>query len=220
MNSSTKDGDVKKYLFDRHDFDKEAEEAAKPAFTEEQLIVAKMQAQAQGKAEALKEAARSQEEQIARSLAQIGAQCEALVKAEERRETEQMAAAVKLAMRVTHKLLPQFSERFALEEIERVIVKAVEARRDEPRIAVTIPTRHLENLRARIDALAQQKGYAGKVILVADDALGPSDVRVEWADGGAERLYERLFSQVEAEFAKAIAGMQAALKETDKPDKK
>jgi flagellar assembly protein FliH len=216
MSSSIKDGDVKKYLFDRHDFDKEAEEAAKPVFTEEQLIVAKMQAQAQGKAEGLKEASKNQEEQIARSLAQIGAQCEALIKAEERREIEQMAAAVKLAMRVAHKLLPQFSERFALEEIERVIVKAVETRRDEPRIAVTIPTRHLENLRGRIDALAQQKGYAGKVILIADDAMGAADVRVEWADGGAERLYERLFSQVEAEFAKAIAGMQAALKEPEK----
>ena len=49
---------------------------------------------------------------------------------------------------------------------------------------------------------------------MSDDNLAATDVRVEWADGGAERLYERLFSQVEGEFAKAIAGMQAAIKDS------
>jgi hypothetical protein len=44
--------------------------------------------------------------------------------------------------------------------------------------------------------------------------MSPSDVRVEWADGGAERLYERLYAQIELEFAKAIAGMQETLNRT------
>ena len=82
MNSSTKDGDVKKFLFDRHDFDKGAEEEAKPVFTEEQVILAKMQAQAQGKAEGQRDALKAQEEVIARCLTQIGTACEALIKNE------------------------------------------------------------------------------------------------------------------------------------------
>ena len=216
MSSSTKDGEVKKFLFDKHDFDREREEAAKPSFTEEQLILAKMQAQAQGKAEGLKEARQGQDEMIAKCLQQIGAACEKLIAAEDRREVEQMISATKLSMRVAHKLLPQFAQRFSLEEIERVILQSIETRREEPRIAVTVPTVHLETLKNRVDGLALDKGYAGKIILLADDNLAQTDVRVEWADGGAERLYERLFAQVESEFAKAIAGMQATIKDTKK----
>jgi flagellar assembly protein FliH len=215
MNSSIKnDGDMKKFLFDKHDFDREREEAAKPVFTEEQLILAKMQAQAQGKAEGMKEAKQAQEEQISKSLQQIGAACEKLIAAEDRREVEQMISATKLAMQIAHKLLPQFAQRFSLQEIERVVLLSIETRREEPRIAVIVPTQHLETLRQKIDNLAAEKGYGGKLILIADDNLAQTDVRVEWADGGAERLYERLFSQVEGEFAKAIAGMQATIKDT------
>lgn len=216
MNSSIKDGDMKKFLFDKHDFDKDKAEEAKPVFTEEQIILAKMQAQAQGKADGLKEARQAQEEMMARALTQIGSACDKLIAAEDRREVEQMIAATKLSMQVAHKLLPQFAQRFSLEEIERVILASLESRREEPRIAITVPTAHLEALKAKIDGLALDKGYAGKIILLADDNLSLSDVRVEWADGGAERLYERLFSQVEAEFAKAIAGMQASLKDVKK----
>ena len=216
MSSSTKDGEVKKFMFDTHDFDRVKPEEAKPSFTEEQLILAKMQAQAQGKAEGLKEARANQDEQVMKCLQAIGSACEKLVAAEDRREVEQLIAATKLSMQVAHKLLPQFAQRFSLQEIERVILASIETRREEPRIAITLPTVHLEALKGRIDALAMEKSYGGKIILLADDNLAQTDVRVEWADGGAERLYERLFSQVESEFAKAIAGMQASIKETKK----
>jgi len=84
-------------------------------------------------------------------------------------------------------------------------------RKDEQRIAVMLPPQHLETLKERIDRIALERGFAGKLILIADDGLGPSDCRVEWADGGAERLYERLFAQIEMEFAKAIAVMQKTI---------
>ena len=216
MSSSTKDGEKKKFLFDTHDFDRDPAEDAKPVFTEEQLILAKMQAQATGKAEGMKEARQGQDEQVMKCLQSIGAACDKLIAAEDRREVEQMISATKLSMQVAHKLLPQFAQRFSLEEIERVILASLETRREEPRIAIIVPTAHLETLKSRIDALALDKGYAGKVILLADDHLALTDVRVEWADGGAERLYERLFHQVESEFAKAIAGMQASIKDTKK----
>lgn len=212
MSSST-DSDVKmkKFMFDQNDFDKKLEAEAPPVFTEEQLALAKTQALTQGKQDALKEAKASQEEQILKTLAAMMNHVENLVRAEDRREVEKSVDAAKLALRITHKLLPQFAQKFSLGEIEHVILEAIDARRDEPRIAVTVPTAHLDALKKRIDDVALEKGYAGKLILIADDNLALTDCRVEWADGGAERLYERLFSQVENEFAKAIAGMQSVI---------
>jgi flagellar assembly protein FliH len=205
---------MKKFLFDQNDFDKNRPSTDVPIYTEDQLLLAKKQAVAQGKAEGLKEARQSQEEYMAQCLTKIVNLAEKIAADEERRETEKCIAATKLTMKITHKLLPQFAQKFALEEIEKTIIDSLDMRRDEPRIAVTVPTAHLETLKGKIDALALEKGYAGKIILLADDALPPSDCRVEWADGGAERLYERLFLQIEGEFAKAISGMNTALEET------
>jgi len=214
MNSSTKnDGEMKKFLFDNNDFDKPAPAPEKPAvsYSEEQLMLAKSQAYAQGKQDAAAEARAAQELQTQKLLDALMAQLERLIAAEDRREVENMISATKLAMRVTHKLLPQMAERFSLEEIERVITASLDVRKDEQRIAVMLPPQHLETLKERIDRIALERGFAGKLILIADDGLGPSDCRVEWADGGAERLYERLFAQIEMEFAKAIAVMQKTI---------
>lgn len=172
-----------------------------------------MQAQQQGKAEGIRETRAAQEETALKCFHQIITLLERLILAEDKREIEKMMATVRLTARVTHKLLPQFAERYSMDEIERVITEAIDARRDEPRIAITIPTLHMEALKAGIDKMALDKGYAGKIILLSDDAMSPSDVRVEWADGGAERLYERLYAQIESEFAKAIAGMQSTIKD-------
>lgn len=202
--------DAKKFLFDTNDFNK-SQVSAREVYTEEHLLLAKTQSFALGKAEGAKEARQQQEERIAGLLQAALGLAEKLAQNEDRREVEKCIDAAKLALRITHKLLPQFSLRYALPEIEHVLLHAVEARKDEARIAVTIPTVHLEGLKARMDALALEKGYGGKVILLADDNLPPTDCRVEWADGGAERLYERLFSQIENEFAKAISSMQSSL---------
>ncbi|HYD18988.1 MAG TPA: hypothetical protein VEF76_10960, partial [Patescibacteria group bacterium] len=157
----------------------------------------------------------SQEEQALKCFQQIITLLERLILAEDKREIQKMMDTVRLTARVTHKLLPRFAERYSMDEIERVITEAIEARRDEPRIAITVPTQHMEALKSGIDALAAKQGFGGKVILLSDDARSPSDVRVEWADGGAERLYERLYAQIESEFAKAIAGMQSTIKDSN-----
>lgn len=210
MSSSTKnDGEKKKFLFDANDFDKTGPSPDDPVYTEEQLVVAKTQSFENGKAEGLQEAARSIAQETAQCLQKIITLLEKLILAEDRRELEQMAQTVRLTARVTAKLLPQFAQKYALDEIERVIVEAMEARRDEPRIAITVPAAHLEKMKRDIDALALEKGYAGRVIVIADDNLAPTDVRVEWADGGAERIYERIYAQIETEFAKAIDAIES-----------
>lgn len=208
--------DKRKFLFDTNDFNNLKSHADAATYTEEQIVLAKEQSFALGRTEGLKDARQLQEERLAELVQKTLGLADKLAQAEERREVEKSIESVKLAIRIAHKLIPQFASRFALPEIERVIVEAIDARRDEPRLAVTVPTLHLDTLKTRMDALALEKGYAGKVILLADDNLAATDCRVEWADGGAERLYERLFSQIENEFAKAVTGMDATLEQDKK----
>lgn len=199
--------DAKKFLFDTHDFSGIVAQPQEALYTEEQIALAREQ----GRAEALQVAKDEQEARIAALLHKMVGITERVVADEERREVEKCIDAVKLAMRVIHKILPQLSKTSALSEIENVILQSVEARKEEPRLAVTVPTAHLEALKARVDEGVLAKGYGGKIILVADDALSHTDCRVEWADGGMERLYERLVAQVETEFTKAISGMESTI---------
>ncbi len=55
----------------------------------------------------------------------------------------------------------------------------------------------LDPLRERLDEVAAKAAFDGKVVLLADEALAPSDVRVEWADGGAERDTGRLWAEID-----------------------
>lgn len=201
---------MKKFLFDTADFEKPQTESA-PSFSEEQLRLAQQEARAQGLAEGLAQAHAAQEEQIAQALARLSEQAASLCEGERQREIQQMSEASRMAMKVVHKLMPQFIQKFALGEIERIAATAFEARRDEPRIAITVPSAHLEPLRIRIEDIATKKGFAGQIILLSDDAMSASDCRVEWADGGMERVYERLFSQVENVFAKALSSADTHL---------
>jgi len=218
--SSNEDGpvkpmtDVKKFLFDTNNFDNTKPEIV--VYSEEQVELLKNQTLAQGKADGVKETKQKQEEVISQLLQKMLTHVEKMAKNEDRREVEKCADAVKLALQVVHKMLPGFAQQYAVSEIERVIAQTIEARRDEPRIAVIVPTVHLEALKERVDALSNGKAYAGKIILIADDALPATDCRVEWADGGAERLYERLLSQIDAEFTKALTGMNMTLEQQPK----
>lgn len=204
---------MKKFLFDQNDFDKNTPVAA--TYTEEQAAQIKAQAYAQGKSDGQKEALQSIESQIAKILQLADQKLGQMVAREELRDLEKSADTIKLCMQIVHKILPQFAEKCALDEIERVILQSLATRRDEPRIAVTVPSAHLDALTPRIDALALEKGYAGKVILIADDNMGVSDCRVEWADGGMERLYASLFSKIETELTKTLTGVDSVANEID-----
>jgi flagellar assembly protein FliH len=207
---------MKKFLFDRNDFDDaDSVNAAQTAYTEEQMALAKKQSIAQGRDEALKDLQAAQSTKIAALLDRAGTALERIIAAEERRDLETTQAAVALTLQMAKKLFSAFAGHFGQAEIERVIAQTLETRREEPRITITIPAVHAEALKSRIEDIARDKGFAGKLAVAADEALGQSDVRIEWADGGAERLYERLFAQIEAEFAKTVETMQTQLSKTD-----
>ena len=210
---------MKKFLFDTIDFDEPEVVDTAPTFSEEQVTLAReeglRQGQAKGYAEGHAQAAQAAhdavEEKLRVLLDGVTLALGQLVANEERREMEKCIDAARMSLHMMHKLMPQLAMHHGLPEIERVIAAAVDARRDEPRIAVTVATAQLEPLKGRIEQLAQDRGFAGKLILMADDAMSLSDCRIEWADGGGERLVGRLMMQIENEFSRAIAGMQGAL---------
>ncbi len=107
-------------------------------------------------------------------------------------------------MTVVRKLFPSLAQRHGLDEVEGLVAECLGRLRDEPRVVVRVADELLDPLKAHMDRLSEHSGFEGRVVLLADEGLSDSDVRVEWADGGAERDSGRLWREIDEILARAL----------------
>ena len=227
-------GGKEKYLFDK-DFDFEAELEAKaraeaerrarepepdvepdppaPTYSEEELAAARDAARMDGWnagfAAGEEQTRNHAEEALTAATTRVAAGLETLLaragEAEGRRDREALTTAVRLV----EKLFPALAEREGLNEVEALLSETLHRLHEEPRVVVRVADALLDPLRHRMDAIGAQAGYPGKTILLTDDTIPEGDVRVEWADGGAERDTDRLWREVGEMLARATGAPQA-----------
>ena len=60
-------------------------------------------------------------------------------------------------------------------------------------------------LQEKLGQMSASNGFEGRVVLIADDEMGESDCRVEWADGGVEREAGRIWRAIEEALNRYLA---------------
>ncbi len=200
--------DIKKFMFDANDFTGITSTADIISYTEEQLLIAKDQSFKAGKAEGVKETREQQEELIGKLLQQSLTRIEEISREEDRREVEKSIDAVKLTIQIIDKTLPALAEEHAIKDIEATIIDSIEARKDEPRIIITVAPEHLEAIKERTKSILDEKDLHGNVIINSEESISTTDCKIEWGNGGAERLYEELLAKIEHELQKTMAGLK------------
>lgn len=156
-------------------------------YTRAELDATRSAALAEGHAAGLAEAAKSAESLAADSLARIAQGIAALIAAQDATSFDTQRRAMSAMHAILAKLFPALAAKDALGEVESFATKCLHEVIDEPRVVLRVANEIYAPLRERLDALADAAGYAGRIVLIADDALAAGDARVEWADGGAER---------------------------------
>jgi len=196
-----------KFLFDTS-FEPAAEARAKakprPKYFDEDLARARAEGVAEGRDAGTREALSGIEQSIARSLDALAQQLPALRQTQIDACQAQSADALRAAVAVARKILPNLARRDGLAEIEALVRDSLERLRDEPRIVVRVADALLDPVRDRVSAAAAQAGYDGKIVFLAQDSLQPGDVRVEWADGGIERDSARLWREIDATIQRLV----------------
>jgi flagellar assembly protein FliH len=191
-----------KFLFDVSFDDGAGRAAAAPAIapriSAEQLADAVARARAEGFAAGQAQARTAAEGEAARALAAIAEQLAGMAAARTETEARLRAETVQLATAIAGKLAAALLRREPAAEIEALILACLAEVRDEPRLVVRVAPAAVDMLRERIDGLAAGAGYAGKMVLLADDGLAAADCRIEWADGGAERNQAAIEARIEA----------------------
>ncbi len=113
---------------------------------------------------------------------------------------------LKIALAILSKLLPVTMEQHGQAELETFIISCLTEAVDEPRLSIKVGASVLQHMRPRIEELAKQRGFAGRLIILGDPKLGASDASIEWAEGGAERNTETLLADLVSVAEKMLGG--------------
>lgn len=211
--------DFEKFLFDTS-FDSErvreakaraaaeAEAAAEPpppTFNEEELEAVRRNAFDEGRAAGLAEAEQAQGRRLAEMVAALPQHLQNLAVEIESQADARRRSTLEAAVTVVRKLFPHLARDSGLDEVCAVIDSCLERLRDEPRLVIRCADADLDALKERVEASVQRSGFEGKLVFLADETVASGDVRVEWADGGAERNQADLWKEIDAVIARALA---------------
>jgi len=209
-----------KYLFDMpFDGTKQrversyAPKAPPPKFSAEEVEAAKLAAYAEGEAAGRNAAYGEHQQNIEQALQAIASVLGQIAGAEERARVAASREAVELASAIARKLAGRLIARQPQDQIEALVLRCMDDMRDEPRLVVRAAENVVQLLDQRVDQLVAQSGFGGKVVLVPDDTMAPTDCRIDWADGSAERQQSALEQEVDQAVERYIAGLQARLGE-------
>ncbi len=198
---------AQKFLFNRT-FDGAALEGAKakeatPTFSQAELEVATEAARQQGHAEGMAAATQSQAAQALAMATRIEQRIEQAFAQAAVAQRQDQTDLTEIVLAIARKLLPPFAAETALTTIQAMLTAACRDLGREPRLVVRVHDSMLDGLKKMLDGITQQQAYAGKIVLLADEALQPADCRIEWSDGGLEHDSAALWQQIDAAVQRA-----------------
>mgnify|MGYP000486442781 CR=1 FL=1 len=200
-----------KFLFDLNDFSNEkpvnAEEEEK-SFSEEELNSAREESFRLGVHDATQKIRNEHEERSIQTQENLTQQLVTLLEAEQRREIEKSLDTAKLVLSIVKKMMPGLSRKYGEDEIISLVRQSLSDRADEPRIVLSVHESMLETMRGKIDNITQSQAYQGSVVIIADDNLSVTDCRVEWADGGIEKDFDRLYASIDKAFQQVVGRLE------------
>jgi flagellar assembly protein FliH len=181
-----------------------------PTFSKAELEAARAADIAEGRETAMAEAARSAEERTAAALSAIAAGVGQLISTQQRTTEEIQRRGVETLRMIVQKTVPALAKKAPLVEVEALLADCLREAFDEPRVVLRVADAIFESVQARLQAITAATGFAGKLVLLADETLGPGDARVEWSEGGAERDTRRLLHDFDGALSRALNTLTVA----------
>jgi flagellar assembly protein FliH len=205
-----------KFLFDR-DFDLEKakqkkleeENAARESdfaveepvievtYTQEELDLARHEGFQQGMLEGSAKAEENQNKIIIGLLDRMGQKLHVLLEQEDQREKESKTLSLQATLHIVKKIWPKMQNFFAPKDLEDFVASSLAENSSETRIVLRVNDAELDVIAGMLPRIKELQGFQGKVITLSDDNVMAGDCKIEWADGGAEKLSRYTMQQVE-----------------------
>ena len=120
------------------------------------------------------------------------------------------AEACELALAMAKRIAPAALAALPEGDVEIALRQAMHQAIGETRITLRAAPVVIEALQARLDDIAHEEGYDGRVMIAADATMTGADCRIEWRGGGAERreavIEEALTALIAHRFSHNVKG--------------
>lgn len=197
-----------KFLFDM-DFgvpDKKRERAATDAEIAEKVAAAEARAYRAGYDAAQLEAKVESDRRQALALEEIGVAIKGIAARFSGIETRMETEAVDVAVAVARKLCAELVSREPIAEITALVSDCFSHLVATPHLVVRINDQLYDAARDKIERLASQSGFEGRLVILAEPGIANGDCRIEWADGGV--VLER--ATIEAKISELVGRYMAS----------
>jgi flagellar assembly protein FliH len=174
-------------------------------YTENDLESAKAEAFQRGQTHGLDESKKALEKVLVDLVDRALQVVHSLLQQETQRDVVAKEIALKSSLSVIRRFWPQLLQMHSLETIERTLRDTLATNNDETRIVLRVHDSLLDSVIQRLPHIKEQEAFNGKIIVIADDAVLPGDCKVEWADGGLEKLGQSLSIKLEEVFTRLIS---------------
>ena len=175
-----------KFLFDT-DFgapDKTRERPATASEVAQKIAAAEARAYRDGFDAGQRDAKAESDRRAALALEEIGIGIKGIATRFSGIETRMETEAVDVAVAVARKLCSELIAGEPLGEIIGLVSDCFSHLVATPHLVVRINEQLYEAARERIERLAKQSGFQGRLVILAEPEIATGDCRIEWADGG------------------------------------
>jgi len=158
-----------------------------PAEHAARLAEAEAEGYRKGFAAAAAEAAAEGPRRTAAALERIAAAVESLAHTLEAVETKLEAEAIEVAVAVARKFSSELIQREPMAEIAALVRDSFRHIVAAPHVVVRVNEALYDVCRGQIETIARERGFEGRLVVLAEPDIALGDCRIEWADGGISR---------------------------------
>jgi flagellar assembly protein FliH len=204
-----------KFLFDT-DFAKPDKAREKPATSAEiaqKIAEAESRAYRNGYDAGQREAKAQSDRRAALALEEIGIAIKGVAARIATVETKMETEAVDVAVAVARKLCGDLIAAEPLAQVTGLVRECFSHLVATPHLVVRIHESLYEDARVRIETLAKQSGFDGRLVILAEPEIAKGDCKIEWADGGV--VLER--TAIEAKIDELVGRYMASRGQAKRP---
>lgn len=186
-----------------------------PTFNEAELSQARQESFQSGYDQGVADTKKSIEKQTAELIERMIGKMRQLIDEEEKRIHTAHELALRMSVASLKKVWPHFMQTLGQETVEETIRQALDMNGQETRIVVRVHDTILDAVVKALPHLQEQQAFSGKIIVLADESVMAGDCKVEWADGGLERLSRTLSQQLDHVLDHLLATMKSTTNSID-----
>jgi flagellar assembly protein FliH len=174
------------------------------------LATAAETARSQGFAQGKETADTQETARLARAMESVSMALEEVRRDLDHIQTMASEEAIRFASDFALKLAGRLMDEKPLAIIQEVARQIFEDLRGQAHVAIRVAPQLIDATKEKLGAIARERGFEGRLIVMGEPEIPPGDVRIEWADGGIVRDRAQLEASVLAGVDRALATAERA----------